>query len=126
MLIPSDLQAVATPFRPDLATRLADAIDEVELLLVGSGGSENSVSYALQEQANPVVAIISVGPNSDSLPAQKIINRLARRDRRVYQTNATGSDQLPPGRGRIVRGNIWIAVYPGYYTVAGDTFRTWR
>ncbi|MEO0080032.1 MAG: hypothetical protein ABIK44_05090 [candidate division WOR-3 bacterium] len=126
MLIPSDLLGVATPFRPDLGTRLTDATDEIEVLVIGNFGSDKSVSYVMQEQADPVVSIISVGPNQDSLPSQRTINRLTRRDRRLYQTNTTGSDEIPRGRGRIVQGDIWIRVYPDFYTVAGDTFRTYR
>jgi competence protein ComEC len=126
MLIGSDLTSVAGGGRYNLGTSLAEASDEVEMLVVGGGAPVNSLGPHMMENLNPVVSIIPVGANDDSLPSQTVVNRLTRHDRKVYQTDRTGWDLIPSGKGRIVGGNIRVTVYRDYYVVAGDTFRTYR
>ncbi len=126
MLIASDLTSVAGGGRYNLGTSLADGSDEVEMLVVGEGGPPNSLGPRMVENLNPVVSIIPIGANDDSLPSQKVVNRLTRHDRKVYQTSRTGWDMIPTGRGRIVGGDIHVTVGRDYYVVAGDTFRTYR
>ncbi len=126
MLIMSDLIGVAGNARCNLGSKIAEASDEVEVMLVGGYGSDVSVNFAMMMQINPVVSVVSAGPNDRNLPAQKTINRLTKRHRRVYQTNHTGWNMIPHESGRIVEDNIWITVNRNCYTVAGDTFRTYR
>ncbi|OYD16395.1 hypothetical protein CH330_02980 [candidate division WOR-3 bacterium JGI_Cruoil_03_51_56] len=126
MLITSDLNGVAGNNRLNLGSKLAEVTDEVELLSVGNYGSASAVSYRMVQQIHPVVSVISVGKNDLNLPDQKLVNRLTRRHRKVYQTNRTDSDLIPFGKGRIVGHNIWVRVNPNWYTVAGDTFRIFR
>jgi beta-lactamase superfamily II metal-dependent hydrolase len=125
MLIPGDLCALSLPARPPLASRLSEATDEVEVLIVGEQGGANSVSYMMQELLDPVASVISVGPQQESLPDIRTMTQLTRRDRKVYLTNGSLT-AVPYGRGRAVNGDVWISVLPGCFVVAGDTFRTSR
>lgn len=126
LLIPGDLSAAADGPRLDLLSELAEVCDEVELLAVGDFGSARASSFRTLEQLNPVASVISVGPNQDSLPSPRTVNRLLKYRRKLYQTNRAGNSDLPQRGGRVVNGNIWVTVTPRFFTVAGDTFWTFR
>ncbi len=126
MLVTSDLVWTSDSIRLNLGSEVTEISDEAELFAVGDFGSASAVSYKMVQQVHPVVSVISVGPNDSDLPAQKTINRLTRRRRKVYQTNHTGSNLIPRQSGRIVGGDIWVTVGQDFYTVAGDTFRIFR
>lgn len=126
VLIPGDLAASSESGRPDLLNQVADLVDEVELLILGNNGGQDAISFQAFEKLNPVVSVISVGANQESLPAVSTLTQVSRRGRRVYITNRTATTEIVEGRGRAVNGNIRISVYDNFYTVAGDTLRARR
>lgn len=126
LLITSDLAGNPEGDRINLGSRLAEVADEVEVLAVGNSGSEAAVNFGMVQQVNPVVSVVTVGPDDSTLPSQMTLNRLTSRHRKVYQSSRTGSATLPRRNGRVVGGNIWVTVGEGFYTVAGDTFRAYR
>jgi competence protein ComEC len=126
MLVSSDLTSLAGAGRRNVGAGLTSAADEVEMLVVGDFGRTGAVGQHLADALNPVVSVIPAGLNDDSLPSQRTVNLLCRRDGRVYQTGRSGWNMIPHGKGRIVGGNIHVTVGRDYYVVAGDTFRTFR
>lgn len=122
LLITSDL-AAGSGRRPALVDQLARSCAEVEMLAIGNHGNLDAITVRTAGELAPQATILAVGPNADNLPAQRTINRLTRRHRKVYQTRRTGSNLIPRSSGRIVNGDIWVTVHPDLYTVDGDTCR---
>lgn len=126
LLIPGDLAASTELGRPDLLNQVADLVDEVEILILGSNGSQDAISFQTFEKLNPVVSVIPVGADQESLPAVQTLTQVSRRGRRVYVTRRTATTAVAESHGRVVNGNIRISVYDNFYTVAGDTMRARR
>jgi competence protein ComEC len=68
------------------------SIPELEVLVVGHHGSENSTSEYLLEQTSPEVAIISVGEgNWYGHPHDSVLQRLENAGCRIYRTDLHGT-----------------------------------
>lgn len=66
------------------------SIPDVELLMVGHHGSNNSTSMEFLEAINPEYAIISSGYNSYGHPDPRVLERLNRADVEIYRTDQHG------------------------------------
>lgn len=108
--------------RPPLAATLAEISGTVEMLGVSSREGTAIVTSRMVRDLDPQAVIVTGGDSLTGHPDQNSINRLTRKDRRVYQVARTGTSLIPAGRGRVVGGNVWVRVTGEYYTVAGDSF----
>lgn len=71
---------------------ILDKSIQSDVLKVGHHGSKTSTSNRFLEQVNPKYAVISVGKdNSYSHPNTETLNRLAKKDVKVYRTDELGT-----------------------------------
>ncbi len=69
----------------------------VQLLKVGHHGSNNATSRGLLEACRPVVAVISVGPNSAGHPSSRVLQELKRFGAVVLRTDVDGAVSVSGG-----------------------------
>ncbi len=68
-----------------------DPIPDIELLMVGHHGSDNSSCEEFLNAVRPELAVISVGYNSYGHPRQEVLDRLAALGSEVHRTDAEGA-----------------------------------
>lgn len=83
-------------FMGDASSKIENSIldksIQSDVLKVGHHGSKTSTSNRFLEQVNPKYAVISVGKdNSYSHPNTETLNRLAKKDVKVYRTDELGT-----------------------------------
>lgn len=62
-----------------------------DVLKVGHHGSSTSTNLDFLNKVNPVIAVISTGKNNFGHPSDKVINRLAENDIKVFRTDLNGT-----------------------------------
>lgn len=76
----------------ELALLRAFEIPKLDVLVVGHHGSQDATSYALLRNTQPDLAVISVGEdNRYGMPAQAVLDKLARYGCRVRRTDLEGT-----------------------------------
>lgn len=92
---------------------LAPDVGKVTVLKANHHGSQYSSNPTWVSTLDPKISVISVGSNSFGHPTQVSLDRLCAdpgSDNYIYQTGVGSGGTIPPGRGEVVGGNIWIEV----------------
>ena len=66
-------------------------LPKIEIMVLGHHGSNNATSFELLVQAQPDVAVISVGDNSYGHPGAETLERLDRFGCRILRTDQNGT-----------------------------------
>ncbi len=117
-----DLSGKNTGNFKDIESKLASLVGDIDVYKVSHHGSKYSSNQVFISTIKPEASIISVGKNTYGHPNQEIINRLLDVKSRIYQTDSSSYGHIPSGKGKIIKGNVWIRVYNDFYIVNTDTF----
>jgi hypothetical protein len=132
-LIGGDLSGARTSSYRDIETRTAASTGQVEVYKVHHHGSTHSTNAAWLAAIQPMVGIISAGPNNTHHhPTAEAMARLHEAQVRTYWTTTGGGVAPVPGRD-VVGGDIMVQVAPGGTTftvthsgVLVDTYAMWE
>jgi beta-lactamase superfamily II metal-dependent hydrolase len=123
--IGGDLPGYATTGEPDVETKVAPVVRNIDVLVVNHHGGPNSSHVTFLDSLKPEVAIISQGtvPQNTGHPYQSALDRLAARNAYIYQMNDNPSGGIiPTGHGRVLNTTAVVTVNNCEYIVNGDTY----
>ncbi|MGD9401638.1 MAG: MBL fold metallo-hydrolase [bacterium] len=102
----------------DIETSVAPEVGAVDVYRVNHHGSFTSSNATFVSTLLPAVSVISLGDgNPYGYVHQEVMDRLIAYGSNVYQTEAGVGATIPPGRGRVVNGDIVVEVDSTFYTV---------
>jgi competence protein ComEC len=102
----------------DIETSVGPEVGTVDIYRVDHHGSFTSSNSSFLSRLLPSVSLISLGDyNPYGYVHQEVMDRLIAYGSNVYQTEAGVGATIPPGRGRVVNGDIVVEVDSTFYTV---------
>jgi len=102
----------------DIETSVGPEVGAVDIYRVNHHGSFTSSNSSFLSKLLPSVSLISLGDdNPYGYVHQEVMDRLIAYGSNVYQTEGGVGAVIPPGRGRVVDGDIVVEVDSTFYTV---------
>lgn len=125
LFIGGDLTGIATSDDPDVETKVAPVVGDVDVYVVNHHGSRNSSNAVFLDSLRPETAIFSQGtiPSNNGHPHQEAIDRLVAHNAYLYQMNDNPSGgTIPSGHGRILNTTAIVGVNQASYTINSDEY----
>jgi len=125
LFISGDLTGITTSGEPDVETKVAPVVGDVDVYVVNHHGGRNSSNTVLLDSLRPEAAIFSQGtiPSNNNHPHQESIDRLVAHNTYLYQMNDNPSGGvIPTGHGRILNTTAVVTVNNAYYSINGDNY----